>query len=326
MRDGEPDAGWDEWLLQAGGHFLQSALWQRVQQALGYEVLRARSPSWRWAGSIRSGRFPQYLYVPYGPTATGTYAEALHSVIARTRARALDFARVEPAGLDALPALSSARARSARSVQPRRTWVLDIGADEQTLRHGLEAGHRSRINAAPRRGIRVRCSRDPTDVGIFLDLQRRSAARTGFVGMPDGYHRTVASVLMPAGAAAVYVAETETSALAASVCYDFGRTRYYAHSASDPEQGRRMGAGPPLIWQMVLDARARGQTLFDFWGVTLDDDPLHPWAGFTRFKKAFGGRLVETAGTWELPVRRVRYRAYSLARRLRPRQGSAALA
>ena len=105
--------------------------------------------------------------------------------------------------------------------------------------------------------------------------------------------------------------------LAASICFDFGHTRYYAHSASDPDAGRRLGAGPRLLWQMIGDAKARGAATFDFWGVIPDDNPSHPWAGFSRFKKAFGGRLLERAGTWELPVRMTRYRAYAATRRWR---------
>src|SRR5207253_9747167 len=70
-------------------------------------------------------------------------------------------------------------------------------------------------------------------------------------------------------------------------------------------------AGPRLLWQMIGYAKARGAATFDFWGVIPDDNPSHPWAGFSRFKKAFGGRLLERAGTWELPVRMARYRAYA---------------
>jgi len=314
-----PGPGWDDQLIRSGGHFLQSSAWLRVQQALGYPVVWDRAAPWQWAGAVRPGTFPRYLYVPYGPAAGGDISEALHSVIAAARTHHLDFARVEPLRVDQVPDVASLHGRRVRSIQPRWTWVLDISADERELRRGLEAGHRSRINAAPRRGISIRCSRDPDDVGTFLAVQRRAAVRTGFRRMPDAYHRTVASVLMPIDAAAVYVAEAEGEAVAASICYDFGPTRYYAHSASDPVEGRRLGAGPPLLWQMILDARAAGRSAFDFWGVTNDDDPRHPWAGFTRFKMAFGGRLLERAGTWDLPTRQTRYRIYSIAQRIRPR-------
>jgi Acetyltransferase (GNAT) domain len=311
-----PDDSWDATLHAMGGHFLQSTAWMHVQAALGYQVTWRRGPDWQWSGAVRGGRFPRYLYAPYGPAAASDTAAALQDVAAASRSLALDFARVEPAA-GALTALASMGARRAAQVQPRWTWVLDLRADVDTLRAGLERGHRSRINAAPRRGIRVYRTANPADIEIFLSLQRSARPARSFHGQPESYHRTVAQTLMPLGAAALYVAEAEGQALAASICFDFGPTRYYAHATSDSEVGRRLGAGPPLLWQMILDAKERGCTTFDFWGVTAGDDPSHPWAGFSRFKKAFGGRLLERAGTWELPLRPLRYRLYSVARRRR---------
>jgi lipid II:glycine glycyltransferase (peptidoglycan interpeptide bridge formation enzyme) len=53
----------------------------------------------------------------------------------------------------------------------------------------------------------------------------------------------------------------------------------------------------------------------DLWGVAPADQPDHKWAGFTAFKKSFGGRGIAYPGTWDLPVRKVRYGSYQLARK-----------
>ncbi|HTC69906.1 MAG TPA: hypothetical protein VK662_10085, partial [Acidothermaceae bacterium] len=67
-------AEWDFALQRMGGHFLQSTLWQRVQLALGHDVIWARDEEWMWAGAIRAGRFPRYVYLPHGPTAISAAA------------------------------------------------------------------------------------------------------------------------------------------------------------------------------------------------------------------------------------------------------------
>lgn len=312
-----PDAAWDATLLGLGGHVLQSSAWLRVQRALGHEVMWGRGDGWQWAGAVRSGRFPRYLYIPYGPASHAQTTAALRDA-ARAAAKArLDFVRAEPTGADASAAVRELRARAARPVQPRWTWILDIGADVETLRRGMEAGHRSRINAAPRRGITIRATADPASVDVFMELQRAAAGRTGFEGQSAEYHRVVAGVLMPLGMASMYIAEAEGAPISAALCFDFGAVRYYAHAASDPDRGRRLGAGPPLLWQMILDARERGATAFDFWGVVPDGDRDHAWAGFSRFKQGFGGRLLERAGTWEIAIRPLRHRAYTAVRRVR---------
>lgn len=312
-----PGAEWDHALLELDGHVLQSSAWLCVQRALGYEVLWAQGDGWQWGGAVRAGVFPRYLYVPYGPTGSGCTPDALEDAVRAAADEALDFVRVEPLGGDAGTALSALHAGKVRSVQPQCTWVLDLTTNADELHRGLASGHRGSINAAPRRGITVRSSANPDDVEIFLRLQQAASERNAFDGQSAAYHRTVVRVLMPIGVAQLYIAEVDGSAIAAAIAFDFGPTRYYAHAASDPERGRRLGAAAPLLWQMILDAQARGATTFDFWGVLCAEQPDHPWSGFSRFKRGFGGRLLEHAGTWEIPVRRLRHRAFTLLRRSR---------
>ena len=316
-RSGVAAGDWDAALLALGGHFLQSTAWQRVQEALGYPVVHARDAEWMWSASLRLGRFPRYMYVPYGPTVRAGADDAARSMVAAARGNALDFVRAEPDSQQSLKALRGIGSRRARSIQPSATWVLDIDAPEDALRRGLSSGHRGSINAAERRGLRFASTRDPRRIDVFLDLQRRSVARSGYEGRPARYHRTVAQLLMPGGAATLYLAEAGESAVAAALCFDFGVTRYYAHAASDPALGRRLGAAAPLVWAMIMDARAKGLEHFDFWGVVPHAQPGHPWAGFTQFKMSFGGRLVQRVGTWDVPVRHTRYLVYSALARAR---------
>ncbi len=313
-RHGVAEGDWDSALLAMNGHFLQSAAWQRVQRALGYDVMWRRSDAWMWSGALRAGRFPRYVYMPYGPALAAQPEEALESAAHAARHASLDFVRAEPDGAGVVTALRTVRAVATHQIQPATTWVLDIDVAEATLRGGLSAGHRGAINAAERRGLTVRSSREPRDMTAFIQLQRRSS---GYTGRPAAYHRTVADVLMPLDAATLYVASAAGAPVAAAVAFDFGPTRYYAHAVSDPGAGRKLGAAAPLVWRMILDARTAGMRHFDFWGVVLDAPDAHPWSGFSRFKMAFGGRAVRRAGTWDIPVRSTRYRLYRAALRMR---------
>jgi lipid II:glycine glycyltransferase (peptidoglycan interpeptide bridge formation enzyme) len=317
-RAGVAEGDWDSALRSLGGHFLQSTAWQRVQAALGHEVIRDQGDGWLWAGAIRSGRFPRYVYIPYGPTArSGQSTEALQRSVQLARKHHLDFVRAEPVGHDTEEALRHTAAVPSRAIQPRWTWILDLTPDETALHRGLSAGHRGNVNAASRRNIQIRSSRDPAEIEVFLALHEKAQHRPGFRGQSQRYHRTVAEILMPLGAAALYIAEVAGTAVAAATCFDFADTRYYAHAASDPEAGRRLGAAAPLVWSMILDARAEGRQRFDFWGVLPVDEPAHPWSGLTQFKKAFGGEFVERWGTWDLPVHPLRHRLYRAALLLR---------
>ena len=94
--------------------------------------------------------------------------------------------------------------------------------------------------------------------------------------------------------------------------YDSEDTRTYAHASMSFEH-RRLSANNPLVSTMMLDAKAKGLKRFDMFGIAPEGEPNHPWAGFTGFKKSFGGYPVTLPGTWDLPVHALPYKAYRWA-------------
>jgi len=48
-----------------------------------------------------------------------------------------------------------------------------------------------------------------------------------------------------------------------------------------------------------------------------DPDPKSPWSGFHRFKKGYGGELVEFIGSYDLVNDYPMYKIYTLAENLR---------
>jgi len=278
-------------------------------------VAQASGEAWSWRGVHLRNPVVEYLYLPYGPAFAGdSLPAALDAALERAREHHLDFVRAEPDGPTTAEAMRALGARQVLDVQPSHTWVLDIAGDIEELRRGLASGHRSGLNSAPRRGITCRSSLDPGEVETFLDLLRVTAQHGAFHPHADDYYRTLLRVLAPRGYAALHFAMQEERAVAGSIGFDFEGTRYYAHAAADQEVSRQTGAAVALVWHMILSARDAGAKLFDFWGVAPADDPRHPWAGLTYFKKAFGGSLVSRAGTWDFPINTFKYRLYRTAR------------
>jgi lipid II:glycine glycyltransferase (peptidoglycan interpeptide bridge formation enzyme) len=44
-----------------------------------------------------------------------------------------------------------------------------------------------------------------------------------------------------------------------------------------------------LHYEAMSAAKARGHRWYDFYGIAKDDDPDDRWAGFSAFKRKFGG-------------------------------------
>jgi lipid II:glycine glycyltransferase (peptidoglycan interpeptide bridge formation enzyme) len=310
--------GWDEGVIALGGHFLQSTAWARVQERLGNRVVVGASRDWCWLGIVRRVGPFRYLYLPFGPSLRNTAALPTALDSARQRARRLGcaFVRFEPRQADAADIAATGASR-VRSRQYEHTLVLRIDVDEEILRGGLNSGHRSRINTAEKRGLRVVRSNDPARMADFVRLLRQVEQRNDFFSYEDPYFDAIAQELLGSGEASLYFAVAGDADAAGALVFDFGPTRYYAFGATDTESRKLMPA-PPLVWQAIVDARREGRERFDFWGAAPPDAPPgHPWSGITEFKRGFGGEHESYAGTWELTVRPLASRLFSLARAAR---------
>ena len=101
------------------------------------------------------------------------------------------------------------------------------------------------------------------------------------------------------------------------------RTRRYCYMyGASSDEHRNLMPTYLLQWEAMLWAREQGCRSYDLWGVP-DEDEETLEAEFTqrsdglwgvyRFKRGFGGRLVRTAGAWDLVYAPLRYRLYTAA-------------
>lgn len=307
-------------MTEPADHFLQSPAWQRFQERLGRTVRTAHGEGWHWLSVTETGRLSTRAYTPYGPVADSEshLDEALASLEAAARDARVDFVRVEPTGVDAATATAALAARGYRKtnpVQPENTWALDLTVGADALIAGMQSSNRNRHRNAAKKGLSVRSSHDPADIGILLDLLDGIVQRKGITEHPRSYYQAQAESLLPGEDATLFIVEHEGNPVAASFVYDSETTRYYAHTAADSEH-RKLQPGTILVSHMIVDAAERGLSNFDFVGIAPEDEPNHPWAGFSEFKKSFGGYPVHYAGTWEKAINVPKYALYRLARRI----------
>lgn len=308
---------------------LQTAVWAQFQRSLGKTVHEAEGPGWSFLAIEEKTPLGTYLYAPYGPCADGLaeLADGLAALAALARSVKAHYVRVEPVaaglgmgtglGTDAATTLTAhGLLRAPADVQPHLSWKVDLRQDEQSLLKGMRSTSRNLFRNIHKKGVSFEVSTDPKQLPILLGFLRSVSSRADFTAQTDSYLRHAADVLMPAGAAKLFIAKLDDVPIAAALSYDTADTRVYAHAAAD-DAHRKLNAGIPLLVTMMLDAKASGISEFDMWGVSPEDEPEHPWAGFSRFKRSFGGAEVEYPGTWDLPVNKPMYKAYAATRKAR---------
>ncbi|MBP9827096.1 peptidoglycan bridge formation glycyltransferase FemA/FemB family protein [Candidatus Saccharibacteria bacterium] len=308
---------WDNTIISLGGGVLQSQAWADFQESIGRGLVRQSDKGWAWQGFIRNSKGLRYLFLPYGPVVQANSDEALRSLIFSGEEQGCDFVRCEPIGRISRQAMLTVGARQISEVEPQHTFVLDLTQDETDLRHGLQSGHRNRINTGAKRGITVEAVANLAPIDDFLRLMSDTARHAHIINYPDSYYVRMAEVLIGAGQAVFYVSRVAGQVASVSLVYDFDTTRYYAFTGNDQQLNREHKVAVSAVWQMIVDAKQKGLTKFDLWGAAPDESPDHKWAGITAFKKGFGGERVATIGTWDIPIKHTKYRAYSLYRKLR---------
>ncbi|WP_165215866.1 peptidoglycan bridge formation glycyltransferase FemA/FemB family protein [Schaalia sp. ZJ1691] len=311
-------------------HFLQSEQWEHFQRARGVETLRASGDGWSYLGLIESSRMNKRLYLPYGPTysSVDAFRAAIDDASKQAKEHHLDYIRVEPRhDVSAQLLESMGFVRSHKDIQPPCTVMNDVrpvlvnedneaqvpsnGNDD--LMAGAKSMVRRLVRKCERAGVEYRQSFEVEDVEHFLETIHDVSDRTGMHPHDDDYYRDMARALFPSHAAGMFLAELDGKPIASIIFFSDGHVMSYAHAGNLSEY-RKISPSNGLAMYALRAARTSGHEIFDFFGAAPEDAPEdHPWQGFTRFKLGFGGERVSTVGTWELPIKRVKYALYRQA-------------
>ena len=291
---------------------LQSPAWAHCQTALGKRVQQLSGPGWRASCIVESRRLGRYLYVPYGPVCDDADAlpAALEAVTAFARECSAWWVRVEPrphavaSGEQPLAEPWGERlahlgfSRAGHDHQPAHSRLIDLTQDEDAILADMTGSIRTIHRNHAKKGLEVRASRRPEDVAVLTRFLDDAARVKSIRARSHDYLTKVATSLMPEGAATLYSTWKDDEPLCATLVYDSPEQRLFAHAAM-PVQHRKLRPNQPLITAALLDARRAGQLTADLFGLAPPDEPAHPWAGFSAFKRSFGGQDVAYPGTWE---------------------------
>ncbi len=175
---------------------------------------------------------------------------------------------------------------------------------------------RRNIRKAEKAGVlagRVPADRLDAELAAFHSLYVHTAERDGFTPRPLSYFRAMFDALLAEDPdrIALYAARHEGDLVAATVLVRVGGHAWYSYGASSTEK-REVRGSNAVQWRMLADTLAAGADVYDLRGITDTLDPADPHAGLVQFKVGTGGEAVEYVGEWDLPLRRLLYRAFSL--------------
>ncbi len=306
-------------------HFLQSEAWERFQRDLGEETVRLTGEKFEALVVIKRTRVGAYLYLPYGPALDAEEPlrgldEAIGALRRLGEGRSAVFVRMEPCVALRADWMRERGCVKVKDLNPAETLVYNLEAtSEEILKDLAKKAKRGQkyFTETETRGIEVEVSRNPEDVKILTELQGKLAKNKKIGVFSEEYFRKQLAEPFSKLYIVRYTSETEQrKPIAAVLVFDGEKTRYYMQAANDKAYNR-LSAPTIAVVRAILDAKAEGMEEFDFWGIAPEGAPAdHPWAGFTAFKRTFGGEERRYAGTWDLVLKNGRYKVYTGLRKM----------
>lgn len=201
------------------------------------------------------------------------------------------------------------------NILPSDTVFIDLRKDEQQLLKEMKAKTRYNVRLARRKGVEVRKA-DMADLEIWYALYRETCQRNRIYLNDIDYFKAVlgtpASDVRSPARVELLIAEIGDRPLAAMFLVFVGKRATYLYGASATRHREYM-ASYALQWAAMKQAKQRGCTEYDMFGVAPHPDPSHPLYGLYRFKIGFGGNIFHRMGCWDYPLNADDYESYLTA-------------
>jgi lipid II:glycine glycyltransferase (peptidoglycan interpeptide bridge formation enzyme) len=303
-------------------HLLQTASWMQFQEALGKKSFVNSGAGWSYHAVLEKsepvfGRSSSRLYVPYGPIAKDAKAlgQALISLKELAIEQKASYIRVEPyPHFDRLTLKKLGLYKSLRDSQPDMTWVLDLSPSENELLMGMTSLNRRVWRRRSEFGLSFEEDSSPKGQKDFAKFIRVISERTRAIPRSPEYMATLLETFGKEKSDIVFCLHNGRRLAGALYADDVeNKTRYYLYAGS-VDEAKKHSCGSALLCYLIFDAKAKGMKHFDFFGVIPAEIKSHPYAGYSAFKRTFGGHDVNFSGTWELPINKTWHTAIRFSR------------
>ena len=189
------------------------------------------------------------------------------------------------------------------------TIVVNLNLPEDEMLARMKQKTRYNIHLAERKGVSIRKG-TLTDLPMLYHMIIETSERDGFLLRPEWYYVKQWVQFMEAGMAIPLIAEVEGEAVAAIVLFHFGKRAWYLHGMSRSVHREKM-PNALIQWEAMRLAKELGCETYDLRGAPdVFNESDRMW-GLYLFKCGFGGEIVRTISSYDLPVYPLLYWMYS---------------
>ncbi len=256
-----------------------------------------------------AARRARYILCPHGPLVAEDNDAALQAIIEYAisygRNCGADFVRIAPLLTDLPKHRQIFSAQGFRKapihVHPELSWILNLSPEQDKLLANLRKTTRYSIRKAEKDGVTIRSSTEPTDLELFWNLYQATVVRQHFTPFSLAYLEREFHVFTQHQAARLFLADHQGETVAGALIIFTPQSAFYHHGAS-LQKDPKLTAAYLLQWAVIKYAKERGCRKYNFWGISPENEPKHPWAGLSLFKKGFGGEAHRYVSAQDKPL------------------------
>ena len=309
---------WEQLLDQfSKANFLQSFAWKTFQESLGKSVFALQiinnSQTLGLALIVsEKARRGNYLTIAGGPLINWNdkkTSEVISALIKRVKEIAKEehaiFLRLRPQALDNENLRNFFKKQgfypSPMHLTADLTLQLNLNQSEDELLKQMHKSTRYEVRKAKKLKIKTKISQNPEEVREFYNEQLAVAKRHNFIPFAyDFLYQQFLAFLETDNVALIHSYLGDQ--LLASAFIIFYRHEAVYHYGISTEKNARLPGSYACQWAAILEAKRRGQTIYNFWGIAPERQEKHRFAGVGRFKRGFGGEEVSYLPAQDYPL------------------------
>ena len=312
---------WDAFITSdQTSNFLQSWDFYEFHASRGNSIVRKLALDEQgtivaaYAGVVEAARRGRYLAIAGGPIIDWTNKSLVKAVFADLREEAVRancvFARVRPQlplsdkSLKLMRSLGFTPAPMYLSVE--YAGVLDLTQSEEEILAHASQGFRRKLRKAAKNEITIETSQDPAIINEYYKLELAHAERQHYIPFSKSFLEKQFSAFAQHDEVIMYIAKKDGETLAMNFMIFYGSEASYHYGVSS-DLGTKYSAAPLLHLKAMEEARKRGITRYNLWGIVAPDDTNHRFYGVSEFKRSFGCAELKYTPAHDLVLNQPKY-------------------
>lgn len=325
MIDPENQSVWDGYVSSLPeANFLQSWDFYEFHVARGKKVVRRLVLDegkivGAYAGVVETAKRGTYLAIAGGPLIDWGNKKIVNQVLEDIREQGKKnscvFVRIrpqEPVSDKMLSLLLKAGLKPAPMyLSVEYAGILDLNKSEEEILAGASQGFRRKLRKAEKLDIEVTAKDTDEVIKDFCKLEKLHSERQHYVAFSGDFLTKQFEAFRKNGEVLIYTAKKDGEILAQNFMIFYGPEASYHYGVSS-ELGTKYSAAPLLHLAAMNEARKRGCTRYNLWGIVGREETSHRFYGVSEFKRSFGCDELKYTPAHDMVLKPLLYKATKL--------------